>query len=80
MCRLKISLTEIHHEFLSSESFITGQSMAVVLQNLLDNIIERRRQEILQDDPIWQAIGVGQEIGGPTDVSACVNRYLYSHS
>ena len=77
MHRLPISLSEIHYEFLRSESFITGQSMAAVLRNLLDEIIERRRQEILQDDPIWQAIGVGQEIDGPTDISTNVNRYLY---
>ena len=50
------------------------------IEQLLDEIIERRRQEILQDDPIWQAIGVGQEIDGPTDISANVNHYLYGES
>ena len=77
MHRLQISLSETHYEFLKSEAFITGQSMAAVLRNLLDEIIRQRQQEILRDDPIWQAIGVGQEIDGPTDVSANVDRYLY---
>lgn len=77
MQRLQISLDETHYEFLKSEAFITGQSMAGVLRNLLDEIIERRQQEILHDDPIWNVIGVGQEIEGPTDVSSNVDRYLY---
>ncbi len=77
MHRLQISLSQEHYEFLKSESFITEQSMAAVLRNLLDEIIQRRQQEILQHDPIWQAIGVAQDIAGPTDVSANVDRYLY---
>jgi hypothetical protein len=51
--------------------------MAAVLRHLLDEIIQIRQQEILRDDPIWNVIGVGQEIDGPTDVSANVDRYLY---
>jgi hypothetical protein len=77
MHRLQISLSETHYEFLKSEAFITGQSMATILRDLLDGIIRQRQQEILRDDPIWQAIGVGQEIDGPTDVSANIDRYLY---
>jgi hypothetical protein len=77
MHRLQISLSQEHYEFLKSESFITEQSMAAVLRNLLDEIIHRRQQEILQHDPIWQAIGVAEEIEGPTDVSSNVDRYLY---
>ncbi|HXV99581.1 MAG TPA: hypothetical protein VEC93_14255 [Anaerolineae bacterium] len=77
MQRLQISLSETHYEFLKSESFITGQSMAAVLRNLLDEIIKIRQQEILRDDPIWNVIGIGQEIDGPTDISANVDRYLY---
>jgi hypothetical protein len=77
MHRLQISLSETHYEFLKSEAFITGQSMATILRDLLDGIIRQRQQEILHDDPIWQAIGVGQEIDGPTDVSANIDRYLY---
>lgn len=77
MQRLQISLDEEHYEFLKSESFITGQSMAAVLRNLLDEIIQIRQQEILQHDPIWEAIGIGEEIEGPTDISANVDHYLY---
>jgi hypothetical protein len=77
MHRLQISLSETHYEFLKSEAFITGQSMATILRDLLDGIIRQRQQEILRDDPIWQAIGVGQEIDGPTDVSTNIDRYLY---
>jgi hypothetical protein len=77
MHRLQISLNETHYEFLKSEAFITGQSMATILRDLLDGIIRQRQQEILRDDPIWQAIGVGQEIDGPTDVSTNIDRYLY---
>lgn len=77
MHRLQISLSQEQYEFLKSESFITEQSMAAVLRNLLDEIIHLRQQEILQHDPIWQAIGVAKEIEGPTDVSAHVDRYLY---
>jgi hypothetical protein len=77
MHRLQISLSETHYEFLKSESFISGQSMAAVLRNLLDEIIQIRQQEILNDDPIWNVIGVAQEIEGPTDISSNVDRYLY---
>lgn len=77
MHRLQISLSGTHYEFLKSEAFISGQSMAAVLRNLLDEIIQIRQQETLNDDPIWNVIGVAQEIEGPTDVSANPDRYLY---
>lgn len=77
MHRLQISLNESHYEFLKSESFVSGQSMAAVLRDLLDEIIQKRQQEILHEDPIWNVIGVAEEIEGPTDVSAHVDRYLY---
>ena len=77
MHRLQISLTETHYEFLKSESFVSGKSMAAVLRDLLNEIITSRQQAILDDDPIWAAIGVGQEIDGPTDVSSNIDKYLY---
>jgi hypothetical protein len=77
MHRLQISLTETQYEFLKSEAFVSGQSMAAVLRDLLDEAIQARQQDILNNDPIWQVIGVGQEIKGPTDVSANVDKYLY---
>ncbi len=77
MHRLQISLTETQYEFLKSEAFVSGKSMAAVLRNLLDEIIQARQQDILQNDPIWTVIGVGEEIEGPTDVSANVDKYLY---
>jgi hypothetical protein len=77
MNRLQISLNEDQYDFLRSEAFVSGQSMAALLRDLLDEAIQRRRDEILQNDPIWQAIGVAQEIEGPTNVSANVDRYLY---
>jgi hypothetical protein len=77
MHRLQLSLTEEHYEFLKSESFITGKSMAAVLRDLLDEIIHIRQQELLAYDPIWEVIGVGEEVKGPTDVSANVDKYLY---
>jgi hypothetical protein len=80
MQRLQISLSEEHYEFLKSESFISGQSMAAVLRNLLDEIMYQRQQEALLNDPIWQAIGVAQEITGPTDVSTNVDQYLYGEA
>lgn len=77
MHRLQISLDENQYEFLRSEAFITGQSMAALLRDLLDEAIQKRQDEILRDDPIWQAIGVAKEVEGPTDVSANIDRYLY---
>ncbi|MBE7473739.1 MAG: hypothetical protein DPW09_09625 [Anaerolineae bacterium] len=77
MQRLQISLEENQYEFLRSEAFVTGQSMAALLRDLLDEAIQKRQDEILREDPIWQAIGVAQEVEGPTDVSANVDRYLY---
>ncbi|GAB4431895.1 MAG: hypothetical protein Fur0044_29430 [Anaerolineae bacterium] len=77
MQRLQISLDENQYEFLRSEAFVTGQSMAALLRDLLDEAIQKRQDEILREDPIWQAIGVAQEVEGPTDVSANVDRYLY---
>ena len=77
MHRLQISLTETQYEFLKSEAFVSGNSMAAVLRDLLDEIIQSRQQEILNHDPIWSVIGVAQEVDGPTDVSANVDKYLY---
>jgi hypothetical protein len=77
MHRLQISLTEEHYEFLKSESFLTGKSMAAVLRDLLDEIVKLRQQELLVNDPIWEVIGVAEEIEGPTDISANVDKYLY---
>jgi hypothetical protein len=77
MHRLQISLSEDHYEFLKSEAFLSGKSMAAVLRDLLDEIISVRQQEVLANDPIWQAIGVAQEVEGPTDVSSHVDKYLY---
>jgi hypothetical protein len=77
MYRLQISLDETHYEFLKSEAFITGQSMAAVLRDLLNEVIQQRQHEILTDDPIWQAIGVAVEVDAPPDISANLDRYLY---
>ena len=77
MHRLQISLTETQYEFLKSEAFVSGKSMAAVLRDLLDDAIEARQQDALNNDPIWDVIGVGQEIEGPTDVSRNVDKYLY---
>ena len=77
MHRLQISLSEDHYEFLKSEAFITGKSMASVLRDLLDEIIVMRQQELLFNDPIWEVIGVAQEVEGPTDISRNVDKYLY---
>jgi hypothetical protein len=77
MHRLQISLTQTQYEFLQSEAFVSGKSMAAVLRDLLDDTIEVRQQEALNNDPIWNVIGVGQEIEGPTDVSANIDKYLY---
>jgi hypothetical protein len=77
MHRLQISLTEEHYEFLKSESFLTGKSMAAVLRDLLDEIVSLRQQELLANDPIWEVIGVAEEVEGPTDISANVDKYLY---
>jgi hypothetical protein len=77
MNRLQISLTSTQYEFLKSESFVSGRSMAAVLRDLLDETIRDRQQEVLRNDPIWQAIGVAEEVDGPTDGSANVDKYLY---
>jgi hypothetical protein len=77
MHRLQISLTQTQYEFLKSEAFVSGKSMAAVLRDLLDDAIKDCQQEALNNDPIWDVIGVGQEIEGPTDVSSNVDKYLY---
>jgi hypothetical protein len=77
MNRLQISLTQEHYDFLKAESFTSGKSMAAVLRALLDEVIAARRQDLLENDPIWRTIGVGAEIDGPTDISSNVDRYLY---
>ena len=80
MHRLQISLTKSQYEFLKSEAFVSGKSMAAILRSLLDEIIDIRQQNVLKDDPIWSVIGVGKEVEGPTDVSVNVDRYLYGSS
>ena len=77
MHRLQISLTQIQYEFLKSEAFITDKSMAAVLRDLLDEVIAARQVESLNSDPIWSVIGIAQDVEGPTDVSANVDKYLY---
>jgi hypothetical protein len=77
MHRLQISLSQTHYEFLKSEAFITDKSMAAVLRDLLDEVIAARQAESLNSDPIWSVIGIAQEVDGPTDVSANVDKYLY---
>jgi hypothetical protein len=77
MHRLQLSLTEEHYEFLKSEAFVTGKSMAAVLRDLLDEIISQRHEDLLANDPIWEVIGVAAEVDGPTDVSTHVDQYLY---
>ena len=77
MHRLQISLTETQYEFLKSEAFIAGKSMAFVLRDLLDETMAARRQSVLENDPIWGVIGIGENIDGPTDVSSNVDKYLY---
>lgn len=77
MNRLQISLTEDQYDFLKSESFTTGKSMAAVLRDVIDEVIKTRQQNLLQQDPIWDIIGIGSEIDGPTDVSENVDKYLY---
>jgi len=80
MHRLQISLTQTQYEFLKSESFVAGKSMAAVLRDLLDEIIIARQQSILDNDPIWDVIGIAEEVNGPTDVSSNVDKYLYGAS
>jgi hypothetical protein len=77
MHRLQISLTLTQYEFLKSESFVNDKSMAAVLRSIIDKAIESRRQDVLNNDPIWEVIGVGQDIEGATDVSSNVDKYLY---
>lgn len=80
MNRLQISLTQPQYEFLKSESFVLGKSMAAIVRRLLDEIIENRQCNALEADPIWQVIGVGEDITGPTDVSSNLDHYLYGSS
>jgi hypothetical protein len=77
MHRLQISLTPTQYEFLKSESFVSEKSMAAVLRGILDKVIESQQQDTLNNDPIWDVIGVGQDIEGATDVSSNVDKYLY---
>ncbi len=77
MNRLQISLTQTQYEFLKSEAFMIEKSMAAVLRDLLDAVIQDRQQDILENDPIWGVIGIGKTIDGPTDVSSNVDKYLY---
>ncbi|MEW5957057.1 MAG: hypothetical protein AB1801_04990 [Chloroflexota bacterium] len=77
MHRLQISLTAEQYDFLKSEAFISNKSMAAVLRNVLDHTIQNRRQDLMTNDPIWNVIGVGQDLEGPTDVSTNIDQYLY---
>jgi len=77
MHRMQISLTTTQYEFLQSEAFVTGKSMAAILRAMLDETIQQRQQDVLANDPIWDVIGVGETIDGPTDISENVDKYLY---
>ena len=77
MNRLQVNLTSEQYEFLKTEAFAANKSMAAVLRNILDEVIEQREQGLLNEDPIWEMIGVGADIEGPTDISQNVDKYLY---
>jgi hypothetical protein len=80
MHRLQISLTENQYEFLKSESFVSGRSMAAVLRDIVDQTIHAHQQQALNDDPIWEVIGIAEDVEGPTDVSTNVDKYLYGEA
>ena len=80
MHRMQVSLTTTQYEFLQSEAFVTGKSMAAILRAMLDEAIQQRQQDVLANDPIWDVIGIGKAIDGPTDISENVDKYLYGES
>ena len=77
MNRLQVNLTSEQYEFLRTEAFAKSKSMAAILREILDEVIAQRQQGLLEDDPIWDMIGVGADIDGPTDISENVDKYLY---
>ena len=77
MNRLQVNLTLEQYEFLKTEAFASNKSMASVLRDMIDAVIVQRQQGLLAEDPIWEMIGVGADVGGPTDISQNVDKYLY---
>jgi len=66
--------------FSKSEAFVASKSMAAVLRNLLDEIIQSRQQDLLANDPIWEVIGVAESVDAPADISENVDKYLYGEA
>jgi len=75
MHRLQISLPEWQYRFLRERVSRTGQSIAGLIRNLIEQKAQAAQRPV-EEDPIWKVVGIGQG-GPPYDVSERVDEFLY---
>ena len=63
MHRLQISLPEWQYRFLREQASRTGQSIAGLIRNLVEQEAQAVQRPV-EEDPIWEVVGIGQ--GGRT--------------
>ena len=64
MKRVQIILEEWQQQWLSEEAKRQHVSMSALLRQMLTEVIERRRAESWEDDPLWGIVGLAE---GPDD-------------
>jgi hypothetical protein len=75
MHRLQISLPEWQYHFLREQASRTGQSIAGLIRNLIEQEAQAVQRPV-EEDPIWEVVGIGQG-GPPYNVSERVDEFLY---
>jgi hypothetical protein len=75
MHHLQISLPEWQYRFLQEQASRTGQSIAALIRELIEQEAQAVQRPV-EEDPIWEVVGIGRG-GPPYDVSERVDEFLY---
>jgi hypothetical protein len=76
MKRVQLILEEWQHLWLAGEAEQKSSTMSALVRELLTEAIERRQTAVLESDPLWAVVGIGE---GPDDgvTSENLDRFLY---
>lgn len=74
MHRSQVMLEDKHYRFLVDEAKRRRQSISSVLRDWIDHRMESQEQRPLDQDPLWEMVGIAQ--GGKGKVSEDHDRYL----
>jgi hypothetical protein len=74
MHRSQVMLEEEQYRFLADEAKRKGKSISALLREWIDQRIRAQRQSPLEQDPLWDMIGIAR--GGSDKISEDHDRYL----